>query len=120
MLLIAGGVGITPMRALFETIDVPGERLTLLYRVSSAKDVVFRNELDDIARQRGARVIYVIGPSSEPANALTAETISRMIPNLRHHDVYLCASSRLSSAIRLAFEEAGLPHRQLHEEVFSF
>jgi predicted ferric reductase len=32
VLLIAGGVGITPMRALFETFDMDGGRLTLLYR----------------------------------------------------------------------------------------
>src|SRR4051794_1396756 len=30
VLLIAGGVGITPMRALFETLDIDGGQLTLL------------------------------------------------------------------------------------------
>ena len=49
MLLIAGGIGITPLRALFETLPGrPGE-LTLLYRASSDGDVVFRDELDAIA-----------------------------------------------------------------------
>ncbi len=108
------------MRALFETTDVPGERLTLLYRASTAKDVIFRAELDEIARRRGAKVIYLVGPSSDPSNALTAEQLSQVVPDLRHHDVYLCASPGLSRAMRVALYGARLPQRQLHEEVFSF
>ena len=120
VLLIAGGIGITPMRALFGTIDVPGEQLTLLYRASSEADVVFRGELDEIARRRGARIMYLIGPSSDPANALTSDTLARLIPGLPEHDVLLCASPGLSRAIRRALLGAGLPRGQLHEEEFSF
>jgi ferredoxin-NADP reductase len=120
VLLIAGGIGITPMRALFETIDVPGAQLTLLYRASSDADVVFRTELDEIARLRGARVVYLVGPSSDPANVLSAETLSQLIPGLRQHDVFMCASPRLSRAVRAALLNAGLPRDQLHEEEFSF
>ena len=120
VLLIAGGIGITPMRALFETIDVPGERLTLLYRASSPRDLILRAELDTIARRRGARVIYLVGPSSDPANALTPATLTTLIPGLREHDVYLCASPGLAVAVRAALRGAGLSRRQFHEEVFGF
>jgi ferredoxin-NADP reductase len=54
VLLIAGGTGITPMRALFETLDVAGERLTLLYRASTERELIFRAEIDAITRRRGA------------------------------------------------------------------
>ena len=120
VLLIAGGIGITPMRALFETLDVPGGRLTLLYRASTERDLIFRDELDAIARYRGARVIYLVGPSSDLANALTPATLNAMVPGLWEHDVYLCASPGLATAVRAALRGAGLPRRQLHEEVFGF
>ncbi|BEP13368.1 ferredoxin reductase family protein [Acidothermaceae bacterium B102] len=120
VLLIAGGVGITPMRALFEDIDVPGTHLTLLYRASSADDVLFRRELDEVARRRGARLIYLVGRSSEPANQLTAATLRMHVPRLVEHDVYLCASPAMSAAIHEALHEAGLPAGRLHEEQFSF
>jgi predicted ferric reductase len=120
VLLVAGGIGITPMRALFESLPVPGHRLTLLYRASSSADVVFRTELEDIARQRGARLIYLIGSSSDPANAMTSASLSRLVPDLVHHDVFLCASPGLSRAVKTALLEAGLPRGQLHEEEFSF
>ncbi|MEW2042579.1 ferric reductase-like transmembrane domain-containing protein, partial [Streptomyces sp. NPDC005534] len=48
-LLIAGGVGITPLRALFE--ELPG-RLTLLYRARTAEDLALGGELEAIARWR--------------------------------------------------------------------
>ena len=57
-LLIAGGIGITPVRALLEEMD--GD-LVALYRVVSADDLVFSDELDRIADERGAKVNYVVG-----------------------------------------------------------
>jgi predicted ferric reductase len=54
--LIAGGVGITPLRALFETLPITD--ITLLYRASSQADLVLTNELNTIARQRHATVHY--------------------------------------------------------------
>jgi ferredoxin-NADP reductase len=120
VLLVAGGVGITPMRALFESLDLPGGRLTLLYRASSPRDVVFRDELEAIARRRGAQVVWMIGPSSAPALRMTGENLRRLVPDVADRDVYLCASPGLSAAVRTALWEAGLPRRRLHEEVFAF
>jgi predicted ferric reductase len=120
VLLVAGGIGITPMRALFETIDAPGENLTLLYRASSPAEVVFREELDAIAARRGARIIYLVGRSTDAANAITAARLRDLVPGLVEHDVFMCASPRLSAAIKRALRDVGLPRGQLHEEEFSF
>lgn len=120
VVLIAGGIGITPMRALFETIASAPGRLTLLYRAASLDDVVFRAELDAIARRRGARVHYLIGPSSAPSNRMDAANLTRLVPDLRDRDVYLCASPSLAEAVRDAVRDAGVPRAQFHEEVFAF
>ena len=70
VLLVAGGVGITPMRALFETIPLrPGDDLLLLYRARTAEELLFRGELDEIAVRRGARVAYVLGAYRESLSA---------------------------------------------------
>ena len=59
--LIAGGVGITPIRALLE--DMPGGPGTS--RSSTARcsddDVILRAELDELAGRRGVEVHYVLG-----------------------------------------------------------
>ncbi len=116
VLLIAGGVGITPMRALFETMPAPpGGDLLLLYRARTPEDVLFRQELDDIAARRGARVAYLLGDDRE---LLSAAELSRLVPDLPARDVYLCGPPGLTAAVRNSLRAAGLPPQQLHEERF--
>jgi predicted ferric reductase len=119
VLLIAGGVGITPMRALFEALDLPGQDLTLIYRAASESDLLLREELDEIASRRGAHVIYLVGPSTDPRNQLTLRTLRDHAGALRDMDIYLCASPRLSASIRDTLLRGGFPRRQLHEERFA-
>jgi predicted ferric reductase len=120
VLLIAGGVGITPMRTLFESLDLPGEDVTLIYRAARETDLVLKHELDEVARRKRSRVIYLTGPSSDPANHLTAHSLHSLVGALRDHDIYLCASARLSAAVRESLLSSGFPRRQLHEERFAF
>src|SRR5207248_8587942 len=65
VLLIAGGIGITPLRALFETIPAASGDLTLVYRASREEDVVFRRELELLAEQREANLRIVVGRRAE-------------------------------------------------------
>jgi predicted ferric reductase len=116
--LIAGGVGITPMRALFETMPLePGQDLLLLYRARSEQDLLFRDELDCIAATRGARVQYLLG---EDIGSLTPELFHGLVPGLGERDAYLCGPPGLAAAVRTALLQAGLPEQQLHEERFAF
>jgi ferredoxin-NADP reductase len=118
VLLIAGGVGITPMRALFETLPLaPGQDLALLYRARSAEDVIFGPELEEIALRRGARLRYLLGKDPD---CLSAPSLLALVPDLAERDVYLCASPRMADAVRGALHEAGLPAEHLHEERFAF
>jgi predicted ferric reductase len=120
VLLIAGGVGITPMRALFEVIDLPGKDITLVYRASTVQDLVLKHELDEIAERSGARVVYLVGPSTHAENDMSAHALNRIVGDLSDHDVYLCASPRLAARVRDSLMDGGFPRHQLHEERFSF
>jgi predicted ferric reductase len=120
VLLIAGGVGISPLRTLFETIDLPGRDLTLIYRAPTEADLVFRAEIDEIARRKGAQVIYLVGPSTDPRNQLNLRTLRDYAGALRDLDIYLCAPPRMSASIRENLVRGGFPRRQLHEERFAF
>ena len=120
VLLIAGGVGITPMRALFEAIDLPGKDVTLVYRASKEQNLVLKHELDEIAERSGARVVYLVGPSSDSRNDMSAHALNRIVGDLSDHDVYLCASPGLAARVRSSLMDRGFPRHQLHEERFSF
>lgn len=120
VLLFAGGVGITPMRTLFEILPLAGGPLTLIYRTPALDDVLFRSELEAIAAGRGAQLIYWSGRSSEPDNAITASNLLTRVPDLAQRDVYICAGPALTHATTAAMLAAGLPKKHLHSEEFSF
>jgi ferredoxin-NADP reductase len=107
ILLIAGGVGITPMRTLFETLPLgSGEDMELLYRARSADELLFRDELDGIARRRDARVLYLLG---RDRSIVSPQALKRLIPNVARRDVFMCGPPGLTSAVRAALRAAGLP-----------
>lgn len=121
VLLIAGGVGITPLRALFETLPgAPGE-ITLLYRANTASDFVLRSELDQIARARGARVHYLIGPPERGGrDHLSPQRLQQLVPNLRDHDVFVCGPEAMMTAATAALRQSGVRRSHIHIESFTF
>ena len=121
VLLIAAGVGITPLRTLFETLPVaaPGD-LTLLYRASRPEEVLFRSELEAIAAARRARLHIIVGSRAElGGDPLMAQSLVR-IPALREHDVYLCGPPQMQESVQRELRTAGVPRRQIHTESFEF
>jgi predicted ferric reductase len=121
VLLIAGGVGITPLRALLESLPAAPGDLTLLYRVSSLRDAVFRRELETIAARRQAKVWFVAGRRAElDGNPLAAAELAERVPGLTDHEVYLCGPPGLTAAVTRELRAAGVPRRHIHRESFEF
>jgi ferredoxin-NADP reductase len=121
VLLIGGGIGITPLRALFETLPARPGDLTFVYRASQPADIVFRDELETIAHQRNANLHFVVGRRSELGyDPLSASVLASSIPDLKHHDVYLCGPAGMADTVSRALSEAGVPRRQIHHESFEF
>ena len=121
VLLIAGGVGITPLRALFQAIPAGPGDLGLIYRVSSDSDVVFRRELEQLARQRGAQLWIISGRRADlGGDPLTPAALTTNIPDLARRDVYLCGPPGMTAAVTQALRAARVPARQIHHESFEF
>jgi predicted ferric reductase len=118
VLLLAGGVGITPLRAMFATLPAP---VTLIYRASGPEDVVFADELEAIARDRGARVQYLLGSRDRLGrDPLTAGQLNHMVPGLHRHDVYVCGPAGMTDSAIAALKAAGVPRKRIHHESFEF
>ncbi|MCX4530720.1 ferredoxin reductase family protein [Streptomyces sp. NBC_00841] len=113
VLLLAGGVGITPLRTLFETLPGP---VTLVYRARRTEDLALRAELDAIAAHRRTTVHYVVDGDAP----LSAPALSRLVPGLAAHDVYLCGPPGMTEAAIRALRDAGVPRRRIHHESFAF
>jgi predicted ferric reductase len=118
VVLLAGGVGITPLRAMFSTLPGP---VTLIYRASSEQDIVFRDELDSIAAARGAKVYYLVGSRAEiGGDPLSPRMLRSLVPGVDQQEVYVCGPSGMISAAVEALHGAGVPRRQIHFESFEF
>jgi ferredoxin-NADP reductase len=118
VLLVAGGIGITPLRALLESM--PGRKgdFCLLYRASTEDDVVLRGELDQLAQRRGAVVHYLVGPRGSSAD-LDPPTFRRLVGDLRACDVYLCGPPAFTAHVRTVLDELGVPGARIHTEEFT-
>ena len=118
VLLVGGGVGITPLRALFEALPAAPGELTLLYRASSPADLVFRDELDQLAARRGARVLYAVGARDRRPDPLSARALRSAVPHLADHDVYVCGPPGMTAAAVSGLRAAGVPRARIHTEEF--
>lgn len=119
--LIAGGIGIAPLRALLESLAaVPGD-ITLLYRASTADDVVFRAELDLLAQHRGASVHYLVGRRTDLGfDPLAPERIHGLVPDIAEHDVYVCGPDGMMDAVDASLSALGVPKARRHAERFTY
>ncbi len=114
-LLLAGGVGVTPLRALFETL--PGD-VVMMYRARRSEDLALSTELDLIAAGRGTVVHYAV--DDEQCPPLTAHGLRHLVPDLPERDVYLCGPPGMTDAARRALRGAGVPRSRVHHESFTF
>ncbi|MEW2496517.1 ferredoxin reductase family protein [Streptomyces nodosus] len=118
VLLVAGGVGITPMRALFETLPGASGDLTLLYRANTTQDLALWDELAQIAEERGARLMYAVNSPDGERPDISADTLRRKLPDIDRHDVFMCGPPGFAQQVYEALRGAGVPARRIHHESF--
>ena len=119
VLLIAGGIGITPIRALLE--DMPGGPgdIAVVYRALRPEDVILRAELDELARRRGAELHYVVGDHRDGVE-LSPEHLQRLVPDIATRDVYVCGPPGMTEATQASLDRSGVPRRQIVIERFAY
>ena len=124
VLLVAGGIGITPIRALAEEMAAAGRDVVLIYGNRTLATTVFRDELDQLAVRFGGnlRVVHVM--SDEPdwsgeKGRVDRDRIARLVPDLDAREIYLCGPPPMRKGIRRALAELGVAPKRIHDERFS-
>jgi predicted ferric reductase len=117
-LLVAGGIGITPVRAMLEELD--GD-VIVVYRVVDEGDVIFRQELEALAAERGIDLRILAGDHTTEAgrNLLSTAHLRELVPDLADREVYVCGPPAMATAIERNVRGAGVPARYLHVERFA-
>jgi predicted ferric reductase len=118
VLLIAGGIGITPIRALMEEM---GGEIVVLYRAVSDQDIVFREELNALAAERGIELHYVVGDhaTGEGSRLLSPAHLRELVPDIEQRDVFVCGPPAMTEAAVRNVRAAGVRRRHIHAERFA-
>ena len=118
VLLIAGGIGITPVRALLE--EFSGDVVTL-YRALTERDLVLRGEIDELVAEHGGRVEYIVGDHATPEGQrlLTPEHLREIVPDVDEREIYACGPPAMLAMIERTLHRAGLNGPHVHIENFA-
>ncbi len=120
VLLIAGGIGITPLRALFEELAGKVD-VVLLHRVLSKREAVFERELEQLAKLPQARFRLLVGDHrrGEGAALLSPSRLAKLVPDVAQRDVYVCGPAEMIEATLRSLRALKVPDDQLHTERFA-
>lgn len=123
ILCIAGGIGITPIRALIEDALSHKKDVVLLYGNKTTGDIVFDDELKALAKKHAFPIHYVI--SQEPSykglqGRIDAALAAKLVPDIKERAVFICGPSGMPLILRNDLVKAGLQSNQIHFEKFSF
>jgi predicted ferric reductase len=120
-LFIAGGIGVTPIRAMLD--ELPSEsRSTLLYRVNRQEDVLFIKELDDIAARKHVDLRYLIGSEigDDQTDQLGIPAIRQLVPDVVERDCFVCGPPVFIDVVCRRLRMIGVPASSIHFERFEF
>lgn len=126
IVLIAGGVGITPMMSIarYLTERAWSGDIFLIYVCRVPADIIFAGEL--AALERANPRLHVTIAISRPQGTdwkgtrghITAELLAKTIPDIASRRVHLCGPPTMMDAIKAALTELGVPPEQVKTEAF--
>ncbi len=109
-LLVAGGIGITPIYGMARALVARGQSVRLLYAARSRESMPFVSELETLPGVRLETYSQVEG------QALDLKTEFAALP--ADGEVYICGPHGLLETARTLWEESGRPMSRLRFEVF--
>jgi predicted ferric reductase len=119
VVLIGGGIGVTPVRALLDEFK-NSVQVDFIYRASREEDLALKSELDQIAAESGGstRVHYMVGSRRE--HPMDAAHLLSVVPRVRESDIYICGPKPLVAAVVQAAHDLGMHPESVHHEEFEF
>ena len=125
--LVAGGIGITPMMSMMRTLADRGDKrpVVLFYGSKDLESTIFREELDALQPRLDLRVVLVL--AAPPAGwagetgRINAELLSRHLPKpYAMHEYFICGPDPMMDAVEMALDSLDVPMSKYHSERYSF
>lgn len=134
LVLLAAGVGITPLLSMLREVVYQGLRISRMrpvWLVQSARtvaDLAFRDEIDELAARAGDKLQVLRMVSQPPTEAggadgydlagrIDVELLKKLLP-LNDYDFYLCGPGSFTQALYDGLRKLRIPDDRIHAETF--
>jgi predicted ferric reductase len=115
--LVAGGIGITAIRAILE--DLPkSARPIVIMRAPTTEQLVLRDETEALTRKLGGTLHELVGPRSAVGGPHSF--LRRLLPDLSQRDLYVCGPRGFVRDVVAAAHDLGVPRRCVHYEEYQW
>ena len=126
IVLIAGGIGITPLMSIVRSLTDRGWRgdIYLLVAVRRVVDIAFRDEialLESRFPNLHVRIVISRDPDANwdgPRGVITRQVIQDFVPNLTRGPVFVCGPGPMMTAMREILVGMGVPNAEVLQEEF--
>jgi ferredoxin-NADP reductase/DMSO/TMAO reductase YedYZ heme-binding membrane subunit len=127
LVMIAGGVGITPLMAKIRYLTDIGwtGHIYLLFSVKTERDIIFREELDYLRSRFPNLHVTVTLTQAEGSGGgwergrISPELLNRAVPQIRARGVHICGPTEMTEQIRQMLQGLGVPAESIRLESFT-
>ncbi|BDO42916.1 ferric reductase [Cellulomonas sp. NTE-D12] len=117
VLLVAGGAGIGPVRALAEELVSQGRDVVVVHRAHDAEGLALSREFPDYDTLH-----YVPLPGRRRDlgyDPLSPAVLGRVVPDIRQRDVFVCGPAAMTDTVVRSARALGVPRAAIHHEELS-
>jgi ferredoxin-NADP reductase/DMSO/TMAO reductase YedYZ heme-binding membrane subunit len=127
IVLIAGGVGITPLMAKIRyltDLSWPGD-IDLVFSARTERDIIFRDELDALRRRHPNLHVTITLTRDDGAGwrgergRITPALLTRAVPEIAARRVHICGPTEMTDPTRQMLRDLGVPGEAIHVESFA-
>ncbi|MGH8981023.1 MAG: ferredoxin reductase family protein [Acidimicrobiales bacterium] len=117
VVLVAGGIGITAVRALLEDLP-PGSCPIVIVRASSPEELALHSETQALVDRQEGVLHALVGTRRSIGTA--HQFLHRFVPDLHERDVFVCGPKGFVDDVVSAARSLGANRQSIHHEIFSW
>jgi ferredoxin-NADP reductase/uncharacterized protein YcbX len=125
IVLIAGGVGITPLMSNIRYLTSQSwkGRIDLIYSVKTPDDIIFREELETLQRAFPALRVHITTTARDEnwrgaRGRLSEKFIRDIVPDIAGRTVHICGPAAMASAVQQILHHLGVAPSRIEVEAF--
>ena len=128
IVLIAGGIGVTPYRSMIKyMLDKNEQRpLTLLYAANTAEDIAYTDVFEEARQRLDVKSVYVLSKSDTAlpdarfrAGYVSAELLQAEVPNYHECLFYISGPHAMVTNVEAALKTLGVHRHNIKTDFFS-